>query len=122
ECRILNVDIGGGTTKLAVVERGRVLSTAAFHVGGRLLATDNNGTITVLEPGGQSLAQQAGFEWKIGDQVALEKIERLADHMARAWVRRYGATQITARSPGRSHLPASVSAPPSRAPLNTPFR
>src|SRR5437867_245872 len=84
ECRILNVDIGGGTTKLAVVERGRVLSPAAFHVGGRLLATDNNGTITVLEPGGQSLARQAGFEWKIGDQVAPEEIEGLADHMARA--------------------------------------
>ena len=84
QCRILNVDIGGGTTKLAVVERGRVLSTAAFHVGGRLLAADNNGAITVLEPGGQSLARQAGFEWKIGDQVAPEKIERLADHMARA--------------------------------------
>ncbi len=74
QCRILNVDIGGGTTKLAVVERGRVLSTAAFHVGGRLLATDNNGAITVLEPGGQSLARQAGFEWKIGDQVAPEEI------------------------------------------------
>ncbi len=35
--RILNVDIGGGTTKLAVVERGAVLGTAAVHVGGRLL-------------------------------------------------------------------------------------
>src|SRR5437660_5101277 len=34
ECRVLNVDIGGGTTKLAVAERGRVLSTGAFHVGG----------------------------------------------------------------------------------------
>ena len=33
--RILNVDIGGGTTKLAVVERGKVMATAAVHVGGR---------------------------------------------------------------------------------------
>ena len=82
--RVLNVDIGGGTTKLAVAERGRVLSTAAFHVGGRLLATDNSGAITVLEPGGQALARQAGFEWNIGDQVAPEEIAHLADHMARA--------------------------------------
>ncbi|HLF22617.1 MAG TPA: ethanolamine ammonia-lyase reactivating factor EutA, partial [Burkholderiales bacterium] len=60
-CRVLNIDIGGGTTKLAVAERGRVLSTAAFHIGGRLLATDAAGTITMLEPGGQRLARQAGF-------------------------------------------------------------
>src|SRR6266511_2480396 len=43
QCRVLNIDIGGGTTKLAVAECGRVLSTAAFHVGGRLLATDGAG-------------------------------------------------------------------------------
>jgi len=36
--RILNVDIGGGTTKLAIAERGRVVATAAMHIGGRLIA------------------------------------------------------------------------------------
>ena len=84
QCRVLNVDIGGGTTKLAVAERGRVLSTAAFHVGGRLLATDGTGTITVLEPGGKALARQVGFEWQVGSRVTNEEIERLANHMAQA--------------------------------------
>jgi len=84
ECRVLNVDIGGGTTKLAVAECGRVLSTAAFHIGGRLLATDGNGVIRVLEPGGQTLARQVGIEWRLGERVVPEEIERLADHMAKA--------------------------------------
>ncbi len=84
ECRVLNLDIGGGTTKLAVAERGRILSTAALHIGSRLLATDGNGAIAVLEPGGQALARQVGFEWKVGDRVAPAQIEQLADHMARA--------------------------------------
>ena len=57
-CRVLNIDIGGGTTKLAVAERGKSLSTAAFHVGGRLLAMDEAGAISVLEPNGQLLARQ----------------------------------------------------------------
>jgi len=84
ESRVLNIDIGGGTTKLAVAERGRVLSTAAFHIGGRLLATDGAGTIAVIEPGGQALAHLVGFEWQVGDRVAPEQIERLADHTAQA--------------------------------------
>ena len=84
QCRVLNIDIGGGTTKLAMAERGRVLSTAAFHVGGRLIATDGAGTITVLEPGGQALARQAGLEWQIGSHATDADIECLANHMAQA--------------------------------------
>jgi ethanolamine utilization protein EutA (predicted chaperonin) len=84
QCRVLNIDIGGGTTKLAVAEGGKVLSTAAFHVGGRLLAIDDTGRISVFEPGGQSLARQVGFQWQVGDRVTAAQIEKLADHMARA--------------------------------------
>ena len=84
QSRVLNIDIGGGTTKLAVCERGKVLSTAAFHIGGRLLAVDDTGAITVLEPGGQTLAHRAGFAWKVGDRVSPAQIERLAEYMAGA--------------------------------------
>jgi len=83
-CRVLNIDIGGGTTKLAVAESGRVLSTAAFHVGGRLLAADATGTIRMMEPGGQALARQAGFDWRVGSRASTAAIDRLAHHMAQA--------------------------------------
>jgi ethanolamine utilization protein EutA len=82
--RLLNIDIGGGTTKLAIVERGRVLRTAALHVGGRLLATDDDGRITVLEPGGRTIAQQAGFKWEVGDRVSAEHLDAMAAWMADA--------------------------------------
>jgi ethanolamine utilization protein EutA len=49
-----------------------------------LLATDGAGTITVLEPGGQALARQVGFEWQVGSRVANAEIERLADYMTQA--------------------------------------
>ncbi len=39
--RILNIDIGGGTTKLALVEKGHVIATAAIHIGGRLQVVDD---------------------------------------------------------------------------------
>ena len=84
QCRVLNIDIGGGTTKLAVAERGRVLDTAAFHVGGRLVASDPAGAITVLETGGQTLARHAGIEWRHGRRVTSAEIEQVANYMAQA--------------------------------------
>jgi ethanolamine utilization protein EutA len=83
----LNIDIGGGTTKLAVVEHGRVVQTAALHVGGRLLATDQEGRITLLEPGGQAIARKAGFSWSVGDAVTPKDLEEVATWMADAVVR-----------------------------------
>ena len=43
---VLHVDIGGGTTKLALIDRGTVLSSAAFALGGRLIASDAAGQWT----------------------------------------------------------------------------
>jgi len=82
--RILNVDIGGGTTKLALVERGKVIATAAVHVGGRLLVTDEGRRIVRLDPAGRRLAAQAGFHWSRGDVVDAAAMERVAEWMAEA--------------------------------------
>jgi ethanolamine utilization protein EutA len=82
--RLLNVDIGGGTTKLAVVERGRVAETAALHVGGRLAATDEEGRIQVLEPGGAAIARNVGFSWQVGDAVTPDQLDAVGAWMADA--------------------------------------
>jgi ethanolamine utilization protein EutA len=90
---VLNVDIGGGTTKLALVEGGRVVHTAAIHLGGRLVVVDrhsrlhgNDLAITRLDPAGKQLAKNAGFDWNVGDCVNEADLHRLADWMADALV------------------------------------
>ena len=80
--RILNIDIGGGTTKLAIVERGKVLHTAAVHIGGRLLVVDQDCRIVRLDPAGQDHARQAGYQWALGDVVTREAMAHVADWMA----------------------------------------
>jgi len=45
DAAVLNVDIGGGTTKLALAHSGHIVSTAAFAVGGRLIAFGADGTV-----------------------------------------------------------------------------
>ena len=82
DLRILNVDIGGGTTKLALIDDGSVLETAAVHIGGRLLVVDAEDRITRLDPAGADLARGAGFDWKLGDRVPPGALDTLAEWMA----------------------------------------
>ncbi len=84
--RILNVDIGGGTTKLAVVERGKVTATAAVHIGGRLQVIDAAGRIVRLDPAGKTHARRAGFAWNRGDVASAAGLDAVADAMADALV------------------------------------
>ncbi|MFJ9535997.1 ethanolamine ammonia-lyase reactivating factor EutA [Streptomyces sp. NPDC101225] len=84
--RILNIDIGGGTTKLAVLDEGRVAATAAVHVGGRLQVVDGAGRIVRLDPAGSGHAARAGFPWKTGDTVTGEELTAVAESMADALV------------------------------------
>jgi ethanolamine utilization protein EutA len=79
---VLNIDIGGGTTKLALLEHGRVAGTAAIHIGGRLLVADGEGRITRLDPQGKALARRAGFDWHLNDVVSAGELDRLAATMA----------------------------------------
>jgi ethanolamine utilization protein EutA len=80
--RILNVDIGGGTTKLALIDRGQVTATAALHVGGRLQVVADGGRIVRLEGAGRRHAARAGCAWAVGDRVDAAALDRVAEVMA----------------------------------------
>jgi len=99
--RILNIDIGGGTTKLGLVENGKVTATAAIHVGGRLQVVGAQGKIVRLDPAGRWHAAEAGFDWHVGDTVTSDQLDCVAEVMADSLV-----TAITVRPlPERSaHL------------------
>jgi ethanolamine utilization protein EutA len=58
---VLHVDMGGGTTKLTLIDRGIPLSSAAFAVGGRLLATDNEGKWTRVDDSARLVAEELGL-------------------------------------------------------------
>ena len=80
--RILNIDIGGGTTKLGIVENGDVVATAALHIGGRLQVVDDIGRIVRLDPAGRFHARQAGFYWSRGDVLSPSQLDQVAESMA----------------------------------------
>lgn len=82
--RVLNIDVGGGTTKLALVEKGRVIATAAVHIGGRLQVVDEKQKIVRLDPAGKHHAAQAGYSWSRGDVAPSPAMDRVAESMADA--------------------------------------
>ena len=62
-CRVLNIDIGGGTSNYAVFVGGRLVDSACLNVGGHLVETDAQGRVTrVHEPARHVCASLWGSE------------------------------------------------------------
>ncbi len=53
---ILHADVGGGTTKLALIDRGTIVGLCAFAVGGRLVAADERGAWTRIDRSAELVA------------------------------------------------------------------
>ena len=78
---LLNVDIGGGTTKFALIENGRILATCAIAVGGRLIVEEN--VLARIEQPAYKIAEAAGIELALGAPLAPSDRRRIAARMAR---------------------------------------
>ena len=78
---MLHLDVGGGTTKLAVLRDGRVLETAAVAAGGRLLVIDAEGRLERIEPAGAEHARRAGVALALGERLPADAARRLAAEM-----------------------------------------
>ncbi len=79
---LLNIDIGGGTTKLALIHDGDILETAAVNVGGRLVALDAEGRIARIEPSAREVAAELGLELELGTIPEPGVFEKLSARLA----------------------------------------
>lgn len=80
--RVINVDIGGGTTNSVLFDNGRTVTTGCIDVGGRIVRTDEHGTVTGVSPAAERIANAEGLPLFVGmtDEGALTA---LCDVMAR---------------------------------------
>jgi ethanolamine utilization protein EutA len=81
---VMNVDVGGGTAKIAVCRDGAVTAITAVDVGARLVCTDATGRITRIEEAGRRFGEDLGLRLETGDMLAHGDAERLAARMADA--------------------------------------
>jgi ethanolamine utilization protein EutA len=79
---LLHIDVGGGTTKLALIDRGIIVGLCAFAVGGRLVAQDADGAWTRIDHSAQLVADDLGL--KISPQALADESlrSRIAQRLA----------------------------------------
>jgi ethanolamine utilization protein EutA len=81
EC-LLHVDIGGGTTKLALIDKGTVLGVAAFAVGGRLMAAEAGGAWTRVDDSARLVAEALGISTDAATLAIPERRQAIARRLA----------------------------------------
>jgi ethanolamine utilization protein EutA len=99
--RVMNVDIGGGTAKIAVCEGGAVVAQTAIDIGARLVALDDAGRVVRLEAAGRRVAAELGVPLALGAVPAQRELQRLAEGLADHL---FEAMQGGPQSPGTAAL------------------
>ena len=76
---VLHIDIGGGTSNLALCRDGNVVATGCLNVGGRLLKFTETGVITYISPVLNGLISH-----RVGDALTQSQAEEVAKMLASA--------------------------------------
>ena len=79
---LLNIDIGGGTTKVSLIERGKITGVTTFNIGARVIAFNQDGTIVRLERSGERFLQDLKCDVRLGGRIPSEISPRVASRMA----------------------------------------
>ena len=77
--RVLHMDIGGGTSNLALIEDGKIIKTGCMNVGGRLLKFDEMGILTYVSPVLERICSL-----KTGQKAEAEQVAAVAEILAQA--------------------------------------
>lgn len=80
---IINLDIGGGTTNVALFENGEVLEASCFDIGGRLIRfSKETNKIEYIFPKIQKLFQAMGVSAEIGDTLNAKMLDQITEILA----------------------------------------
>lgn len=77
-CTIANLDIGGGTTNIAVFSNGKLVGKTCLNIGGRLIKYDENKKVTYVSKSLESFPNML----KINDEISIDKMKNITDLMA----------------------------------------
>lgn len=76
---VFHMDIGGGTSNMALIENGQIVCTDCLNVGGRLIKVTPGGCISYLSPVLEGICSL-----KVGDAVTAADLEPVAEQLVQA--------------------------------------
>jgi len=80
--RVMNIDVGGGTTKIAVCEAGEVIEMTAVDIGARIVSFDSEGRVKRIEEAGRRFAAEVGLFLEIGGKPDATLLDAMIERMA----------------------------------------
>ena len=78
---IANIDVGGGTSNIAVFQKGDLVATSCLDIGGRLVKI-NDGKISYIYEKTKKMAEKAGLHISVGDRADKADLKKLSQIMA----------------------------------------
>ncbi|MDF2987732.1 MAG: Ethanolamine utilization EutA, partial [Eubacterium sp.] len=80
--RVINFDIGGGTTNAVVFSDGLVEDVFAADIGGRLIRLDPGGELAYISERLAPVLRQLGIELKAGEMPDFSDLKKLVDRLS----------------------------------------
>ena len=108
--RVMNIDIGGGTSKIAVCEGGAVVDLSALDIGARIVALDAGGKVMRIEEAGARLAAEVRLSLAIGAVPDPAGLQRLVERMAERLFEALQGPAVSAATAGLLRLEPLASA------------
>lgn len=92
---VVNIDIGGGTSNLAVFKRGDVKDTGCLDIGGRLIKVDViSKRITYIAPKLETLVKKYHLGLEIGTIATKDNLSPIINIMVKVLMQSVGLTPI----------------------------
>lgn len=80
--KIVNLDVGGGTSNLAVLQRGSVVDTGCLDIGGRLIKINKQTKrIEYISEKIRDLIQRNGWKIEVGQTATKELLQPVVEEM-----------------------------------------
>lgn len=93
--KMINLDIGGGTTNTVYFDSGTERQTVALDIGGRLVKIDEEGRITYISERICHILETYKIQIAVGDKVELSTLKQLCEKLAQCLLESTGLVPLT---------------------------
>jgi len=92
--RVINFDVGGGTTNACLFNCGEMEDCCALNIGGRLIRLDQSGKVIYISDKIKFIIGNLKLNIKIGNTAQFFELKKLTDKMAKMFIQLAGFEEI----------------------------